>query len=95
MDWLGGIGTLVGQAGGIISSKETAKAAAKQTALDAQREFELAKIRAQTEAAAAARVPGAPAEMANGGTGLAPGIPLWALLGVGAGLLLLVLVMRK
>lgn len=93
-DWTGLVSTVGGAATGVISAKEEAKSRAKSEALEAQRLFELAKIRAQAEATRAAIMPGAPSEV-QGGTGLASGIPTWALVGVGAGLLLLVLVMRK
>lgn len=87
-------GSVLGTAGDYLAQKDAAKDAAKARALEAQRAFELEKIRAQAAASQPASYPGAPAQM-QGGTGLAPGVPLWWLLGAGAGLLVVALVLRK
>jgi hypothetical protein len=90
----GGWGDLFSTASGYLTAKDQAKAAAKLQAQEAQREFELAKMRVQAEASRSTTMPGIPAQV-QGGTGLAPAIPTWALLGAGLALVVVVLAMRK
>lgn len=87
-------GSLAQQGLGFFTQQQSAKDQAKLQAQQAAREFELEKLRVQALANQPPVMPGAPSETA-GGTGLARGVPTWALAGAGIALLLVLMVRRR